>query len=203
MAVGLVGGIMPLRLAVALTPTPPQPSGPFYPATLPLDDDNDLTRVAGSPQPAEGLSTDLDGRLLDAGGNPIGGARIEIWQCDARGRYHHPRDRGKSTPDPNFQGHGHTLTDAQGRYRFRTIHPVPYPGRTPHIHAAVFLQGRQVLVTQIYVEGEAGNEADFLYRRIPDDKRSLVTAKFAPGSPGQARYRAGFDVVLGQTPDQT
>ena len=85
---------------------------------------------------------------------------MEIWQCDANGRYRHPRDRGDVEEDPNFQGFGHTVTDADGHYRFRTIRPVPYPGRTPHIHAAVIQEGARPFVTQIYVADEPLNLRD-------------------------------------------
>lgn len=182
-----------------LLATPPGPAGPFYPAEPPLEDDNDLTRVAGRDEMARGEITDLSGRLLDTNGNAIAGGRIEIWQCDANGRYHHPRDSGRAL-DPNFQGFGHAMTDAQGRYRFRTIKPVPYPGRTPHIHLAVFTRGREPLVTQLYVRGEPRNAGDFLFRRIPADQRERVTADFVPAARDRAVLEALFDVVLGVTP---
>lgn len=130
--------ISPLAVAKALLPgTPAQTAGPFYPPVLPLDDDADLTRVEGTPGQADGRITDLAGRVLDNSGRPLSGVRVEIWQCDANGRYRHPAERGSAPIDPCFQGHGRTVTDSLGRYWFRTIRPVPYPGRTPHIHAAV------------------------------------------------------------------
>lgn len=196
---GLLLPVVPFASSM-LKLTPEQMAGPFYPQEPPLDDDNDLTRIAGSPAKAAGQITDLSGRLLDVNGNPLPGLRIEIWQCDANGRYHHPRDRGDREPDPNFQGHGHTLTDAEGRYRFRTIRPVPYPGRTPHIHMAVFPQQADPFTYQLYVAGEPRNEGDFLYRRIPAELRDLVTADFIRSDAGGAELSASFDIVVGAAP---
>ena len=188
----------------ALVPTPRQSAGPFYPVEIPLDDDNDLTRVAGRIGQASGKLTDLSGRILDTNGQLLKGVRVEIWQCDANGRYRHPQERGDSPIDAHFQGHGHTTTDTQGRYRFRTIRPVPYPGRTPHIHAAVFLPGQHPFTTQIYVKDEPRNTADFLFNLIPDDKRHLVVADFAPSDSGdsEAKLTASFDLIIGATPAQ-
>lgn len=181
--------------AARLAPTPRQTAGPFYPVELPLDRDNDLTRVAGQTGRAKGEITNLSGRLLDVNGRALRGARIEIWQCDANGRYRHPRDSG-SPLDPNFQGFGHTITDTEGRYRFRTIRPVPYPGRTPHIHMAVFRHGDEPFVTQLYVKDEPRNSSDFLFNRIPPERRELVVAEFRPAG-GEAELQAVFDIVLG------
>ena len=175
--------------------TPRQSAGPFYPAELPLDDDNDLTRVAGQTGRARGAVTDLSGRLLDLNGRPLRNTRIEIWQCDANGRYHHPRDSRDTPLDRNFQGHGHTETDDTGRYRFRTIRPVPYPGRTPHIHIAVLTDHMPAFTTQLYIRNEPGNEHDFLFRSVAEEKRRLVTADFRPAS-GDSQFTAEFDIVL-------
>ena len=177
--------------------TPRQSAGPFYPAELPLDDDNDLIHVAGESAVARGQPADIQGRLLDRNGKPLHDLRIEIWQCDANGRYRHPRDPGRRAIDPGFQGFGHTVTDAQGRYRFLTIRPVPYPGRTPHIHVAVYPNGERPFVTQLYVAGEPRNADDFLYRRIPVEQRPLVTATFEPAASGQGGFSARWDIVLG------
>jgi len=187
-------------LAKALEPTPRQPAGPFYPAQLPLDDDNDLTRVAGHAARAKGVICDLSGAVVDVNGRPLASHRVEIWQCDANGRYRHPRDPGTTPLDPGFQGHGHALTDGDGRYRFRTIRPVAYPGRTPHIHVAVFPPGGPPFVTQLYVAGDPRNAEDFLYRRLPAERRHLVTVPFEASEGSEAELAARFDVVLGATP---
>lgn len=195
LAAGLAAAGMAPLAAAAEALTPRQSAGPFYPPDLPLDDDNDLVHVAGQSAPARGDFADLRGRLLDRNGRPIAGARIEIWQCDANGRYRHPGDPGRGEIDPGFQGIGHAVTDADGRYRFLTIRPVPYPGRTPHIHTAVFLPGERPFTTQLYVAGEPGNADDFLYRRIAPELRERVTAEFRPDPAGP--LRADWDLVLG------
>lgn len=202
---GLLGALpAPIRAAL-LSPTPRQTAGPFYPRhpdELPLDDDNDLTRVIGRGSPAKGRHTDLVGRVMDTNGRPLPSVRLEIWQCDANGRYHHPRDRRQAPRDEFFQGHGHTMTGSDGDYRFRTIRPVPYPGRTPHIHAAVFPAGREPLVTQIYVEGEPRNAEDFLFNRVPAERRSRVLAAFEPVDRPGVELEARFDLVIGATPSE-
>lgn len=181
----------------ALLGTPPAGAGPFYPESLPLDSDADLMRVAGRPAAASGDVTHLFGRLLDGGGDPIAGARIEIWQCDAGGVYHHSRDRRFSQLDNNFQGFGATVSQAGGEYRFRTIKPVPYPGRTPHIHFQVLAPGREVFVTQMYIAGHPMNADDILYRRIAAGDRDRVSVPFAPAPEIETgTLKASFDIVF-------
>lgn len=199
-ALATIAGLKPA--VAALLPTPPQSTGPFYPASLPLDADADLVQVAGRTEPAAGTILHLVGRVLDRDGRPVRGARVEIWQCDAFGVYHHPRDpRGPA--DPNFQGFGATAVAEDGAYRFRTIEPVPYPGRTPHIHFRILGPGFEPLTTQMYVEGQPLNERDFLWRRIADPRaRAAVTVPLLPApelEPDTKRpaKRAQFDIVLG------
>ena len=182
--------------ASQLTLTPSQMLGPFYPVTPPLHKDNDLTQVEGRSGRAVGDIADLYGKVVDMNGRPMAGVRVEIWQCDVNGRYRHPGDRQNVAEDPNFQGFGHTVTDDEGRYRFRTIRPVPYPGRTPHIHAAVFQEGAQPFVTQIYVAGEALNLRDGLFMRVPEALRPLLLAEFLPVEDPVATLAAQFDFVL-------
>ena len=176
--------------------TPGQATGPFYPVVPPLHKDNDLTQVEGRSGRAAGQISDLYGRVVEVDGRPVAGARVEIWQCDVNGRYRHPQDRQSVDEDPNFQGFGHTVTDADGQYRFRTIRPVPYPGRTPHIHAAVFRDDDVPFVTQIYVAGEPLNEGDFLFRRVPEHLRPLLEADFQPVDDAVSELAASFDFVL-------
>ena len=178
-------------LADDLPTTPRMTEGPFYPRTFPKDTDGDLRRVEGHSRPAEGTPLDLSGRILDRSGRPQVGARVEIWQCDALGQYHHVGD-AQSDGDPDFQGFGAVDTDADGRYRFKTIKPVPYPGRTPHIHFAVLEGERRRLVSQMFVEGDAGNARDFLYRDLGRDAK-LVTVKLEGAASG---LRGVFDIVL-------
>lgn len=194
-----VTAALPVGMAWAsLAATPRQSAGPFYPDQMPLDDDNDLTRMPEHDGVADGEISDVAGRVLDLNGRPLAGLRVEIWQCDANGRYRHSRDVGGMDPDPAFQGFGQVTTDAQGRYRFRTIRPVAYPGRTPHIHVAAFAGREPVLVTQLYVAGDPRNDGDFLFRRIPVEQRDLVSAAFeAVDVPGLA-YTAQWDIVIGR-----
>jgi protocatechuate 3,4-dioxygenase beta subunit len=191
--------MQPTAIAKTLMSTPPQSAGPFYPVTLPLDDDNDLTRVKETAGKAKGFVTNLSGKILDINNRPLDALRIEIWQCDANGRYRHPHERSQAAIDENFQGHGHTLTDANGQYHFRTIRPVPYPGRTPHIHIAVFPKGEPPFVTQLYIKNEPRNENDFLFQRVPADRRHLVVARFNDSQYPDSAFDASFNIILNRT----
>jgi len=172
-------------------PTPRMTEGPFYPNTLPKDSDADLTRVEGRAGIAQGKVLDVSGRVVDRSGKPRAGARVEIWQCDAQGQYHHVGEP-EGAGDANFQGFGAVVTDADGRYAFRTIRPVPYPGRTPHIHFTVVEGGRRRLTSQMFIEGEPGNERDGLYRRLGSDAR-LVTMKLENAGAG---LKGALDIVV-------
>src|SRR6266581_3538479 len=162
--------------AEALALTPPQTEGPFYPDHLPLDTDNDLIIVNDNLTPALGEVTWVSGRVLDARGDPIRNALVEIWQCDANGVYIHTGNfGGQSNKDKNFQGFGRFLTGSTGEYVFRTIKPVPYPGRTPHIHYKVKRNGKELLTTQCYIKGHPQNERDGVWKSFGDPKeRDLV-----------------------------
>jgi protocatechuate 3,4-dioxygenase beta subunit len=195
----------PGLFAEELVKTPPQTEGPFYPNKLPLDTDNDLIIVNDSITPAVGEVTHLSGRILDARGNPVKNALVEIWQVDAKAVYLHTADSGKKKRDENFQGFGRFLTGSSGEYYFRTIKPVPYPGRTPHIHFKVKKGGKELLTTQCYVKGEPGNERDGIYRAIKDAKqRESVTLDFARVKDSKiGELAAKFDIVLGFTPEDS
>ena len=178
-------------LADERPPTPRMTEGPFYPRSFPQDVDGDLTRVAGRERPADGTPLQVTGLIVDRSGRPRANARLEVWQCDAFGHYHHVGGPAESG-DANFQGFGAVTTDATGRYLFRTIKPVPYPGRTPHIHFAVLENGKRRLVSQMFVEGEPGNARDGIYRHLGSDAR-LVTLKLG----GSANALAGsLDIVI-------
>jgi len=147
-----VGGLalsawyVPGAFAQALIETPRQTEGPFYPDHLPLDRDNDLIVVGQSTTPAVGEVTHLSGRVLSRAGAPLRGVTVEIWQVDSRGVYlHSASGNTQAGRDPNFQGFGQFETGSSGEYRFRTIKPVAYPGRTPHIHVQVKRGGRELL----------------------------------------------------------
>ena len=186
--------------AAELIATPPQTEGPFYPLSLPLDADNDLVIVEGGPERAAGTILHLGGRVLDADGRPVRAARVEIWQCDAFGVYHHPGDRG-GPADAHFQGFGATTANDEGAWRFRTIEPVPYPGRTPHIHFKIAGPGFEPLTTQMYLADHPLNERDGLYRRLGEQAR-LVTVGLEPAPDLEPTVKSGakrglFDIVLG------
>jgi len=198
-AAAAIAGIDSRAALATLLTTPAQTPGPFYPKTLPLDADNDLVRVAGHAREAAGTITHLFGRVLDSDGRAIPNAQIEIWQCDSRGHYHHVDDGDPRLLDPDFQGYGKTVSAGDGSYRFRTIRPVPYPGRTPHIHVAVMTASGRRLVTQMYVAGEALNRRDPVLSQIRDPAaRAAVivpltaTAQFEPGA-----LAGTFDIVMG------
>ncbi len=174
----------------ARVPTPAQTEGPFYPVKIPADSDFDLLRN-GSATYARGQPAWVGGRVLDMQDKPVTGAQVEIWQCDEAGHYHHPGDGGKA--DAAFQGFGRVSVGADGQYRFRTIKPVAYRGRTPHIHVKVKLGNRELLTTQLYVSGDPGNERDFLWRNLGAEGRQAVTVPFVTGSDG---LRAEFPIVV-------
>ena len=176
--------------------TPRAAAGPFYPDLELLDDDNDLTRVKGIAGTAQGEITDLTGRILDRNGAPIKDAQVEIWQCDINGRYRHSRENANRDMDESFQGFGISHSDNNGLYRFRTIKPTHYPGRTPHIHFLVEIPGEHQLITQMYIDGESANQGDFLFNRMSDEQKRLASVAFEPDASSD-RLKAHFDIVLG------
>ena len=176
--------------APARRATPAQTEGPFYPLVFPKDSDYDLLRN-GELNYSNGQSSWLEGHVSDLAGKPVAGAQVEIWQCDHAGHYHHPGDGAKA--DNRFQGFGRVTVSAVGRYRFRTIRPVAYSGRTPHIHIKVKLGTRELVTTQLYVEGDPGNTRDFLWRNLSAADRAALTVPFAPGTDG---LRANFPIVV-------
>ena len=186
-----------------LTRTPKQTEGPFYPDKLPLDTDNDLLIINDSITSGVGEVTHLTGRILDAKGDPLRNAVIEIWQCDNSGAYLHTGSSNRDKADKNFQGFGRFTTGSTGEYYFRTIKPVPYPGRAPHIHIKVKKGGKELLTSQFYIKGHEGNSKDGIFRAIRDPKAlELITLDFTP-LPGSkiGELTAKGDVILGYTPE--
>jgi protocatechuate 3,4-dioxygenase beta subunit len=178
-------------LAADRTATPRMTEGPFYPRSFPKDTDGDLTRVAGKPAAAQGTVLDVSGRIVDRSGKPLAGAKLEVWQCDNQGHYHHVGDM-QPAGDPGFQGFGAVSTDADGRYAFRTIKPVPYSGRSPHIHFLVRDGSRSPLISQMFIEGGEGNERDFLYKHL-GGRAKLVTMRLESAG---ASLRGSLDIVV-------
>ena len=203
LAAGAAVFTAPGVFAEELVRTPPQTEGPFYPNRLPLDTDNDLLIINDEITPAVGTVTHLGGRILDSSGEPVRNALVEIWQVDNNGAYLHERSANHDARDRNFQGFGRFLTGSSGEYYFRTIKPVPYPGRTPHIHFAIKTKGREPFTTQCYIKGEPGNERDGILRSIRDPKaRESIIVEFAPVKQSRiGELAANFDVVLGFTPE--
>jgi protocatechuate 3,4-dioxygenase beta subunit len=188
---------------LSLVKTPRQTEGPFYPDKLPLDTDNDLLIVNDSITPAVGTVTHLSGRVLDVKGTPIKNALVEIWQCDNNGAYLHSRTGNRDQRDTNFQGFGRFLTASTGEYYFRTIKPVPYPGRTPHIHFKIKRGSKELLTTQCYIKGHPSNDRDGILRAIRNEKeRAAILIDFAPVRGSRiGEVAARFDIVLGVTPE--
>lgn len=176
--------VLPTPLAARIA-TPRQSEGPFYPRQSMrfADQDNDLVKIETAVRNAGGEIFVLKGQVLAPDGSPASGARVEIWQVDFNGRYLHTGERGTQPRDPNFQGFGSATANANGRYRFRTIKPVTYPGRTPHIHVKVFHGGRE-LTSQFYIDGHPLNERDSLWRRLSEAERQSVAMRFERSAGG-------------------
>jgi len=198
----------PGLFAEQLLSTPRLTKGPFYPDKLPLDRDNDLIVIGDSVTPAVGEITHLTGRIFTFTGEPIRNAVIEIWQCDANAVYLHTSDSGskQDQQDKHFQGYGKFVTNSKGEFRFRTIKPVPYPGRpSPHIHFKVSMGSRELLTSQIFVSDHQGQRSDGVFRGLRDAlDRELVQTEFKPIAESKiGELAANFDIVIGQTPSDS
>lgn len=183
-----LAALLPLGLwsrPAAARRTPSATEGPYYPTESMrfTDADNDLVSIKGGTALAKGEVIVLKGRVFDRDGKPAAGARVEIWQCDANGRYLHSADPRRGGYDTTFQGFGHVVTGDDGAYAFRTIKPVAYPGRTPHIHVKV-IDGSRELTTQFYIKGHPLNRGDWLFRRMPRAEREAVSMTFTAGTDG-------------------
>jgi protocatechuate 3,4-dioxygenase, beta subunit len=194
--------LLPVRNALAegLVATPPQTEGPFYPVAFPADMDNDLVQVRGQAAHAMGTVLHLEGRVINTGGPAAPGALVEIWQSDAQGLYDHPGQAGRERRDSAFQGYGRMLAGTDGRYSFRTLKPVAYPGRAPHIHVKVMTPEGRHLTSQFYLAGDPLNARDFVYRDAVRDPRQRERIEMrlqpAPGlEPGA--LATSMDIVVG------
>jgi protocatechuate 3,4-dioxygenase beta subunit len=176
----------------------PMTDGPFYPTRAwrdggPLagDWDADLTRTTRGARTlvARGEHLGLQCVVVDARGRIVDGAEVEIWQCDTLAHYSHPRvTREPGAFDEGFQGFGSGRSARDGAVAFRTIRPVPYPGRTPHIHVKLRHPGFGEYTSQLFVAGDPGNADDFLWRRVPAEDRAALEMKLerVPASSGLA-----------------
>jgi protocatechuate 3,4-dioxygenase beta subunit len=204
------GGLAAASLALPALASPRQPlremtEGPFYPPAAWrrdwFDQDADLSRVRqrdGSLRHARGEHLGLQLQVLDTDGRAVDGCELEIWQCDAQALYRHPR---QPTPaggfDPGFQGFGASRSDRDGRSVFRTIRPVPYPGRTPHIHLKLRHVNFGELSTQLFVDGDPGNARDFLWRRLPAADRDALALRLQPADTDNGLiWQAAHTVVV-------
>ena len=194
-AVALVAGA-PL---LAAEPTPSQTEGPLFPKKDQADKDLDMTRVQGRSEAALGEVIEISGQVLDEAGAPIAGALVDVWQANSHGRYDHERDPNPAPLDPNFQGWARLTTDAEGRYRVRTIKPGAYPvgegwSRPPHIHFKVAKRGFREVTTQMYFAGEPLNDVDRLWNSLSPGERGQLTVAFEDR--GGAAPTGNFDLVL-------
>jgi protocatechuate 3,4-dioxygenase beta subunit len=200
MAFGAVAFAAPRLFAEELIATPRLTEGPFYPDKLPLDTDNDLLIVNDAINPAIGEITHLTGRILNSRGQPIRNAFVEIWQVDNHGAYLHSGTGNRENRDANFQGYGRFLTDSKGQYYFRTIKPVPYPGRTPHIHFGISKNCRRVFTTQMLINGHPQNDRDGVVRGLDPLAMETILVDFKPVPDSKlGELTANFDIVLGMT----
>lgn len=183
---GAIGTLALTHPLAAAEPTPPAMEGPFYPTPRMRrpDVDNDLVRIIGAVRDAGGEVMTLRGRVTDTDGAPLADHRVEIWQCDMNGKYMHSADRQAVEFDPAFQGFGHDITGPDGSYSFRTIKPVAYPGRTPHIHVKVLNGDREILTTQFYIADHPANQRDMLFSLMSDAQAMAVSMIFTAGADG-------------------
>lgn len=163
--------------------TPRESSGPFYPLSYPLDQDNDLTFLKDKSQKAKGEIIYIKGVVQGENCEPVSKATIEIWQACATGRYNHPEDRNSAELDPNFQYFGKAITNERGEYGFKTIKPGSYPAswfwtRPPHIHFTVHSQKHTELTTQMYFSDEPLNSKDRLLQNHSKEEQDKCVVTF-------------------------
>jgi protocatechuate 3,4-dioxygenase, beta subunit len=202
--IGGMAGTVAARAASGskpLLPTPHEILGPYYPLQKPDDQDADLTLLRGRSRRAAGEIVEVIGKVLWRDGSPARGARIEVWQANAAGKYRHPHDPNAAPIDPDFQGYANMLTGQDGAFRLLTVKPGPYPARTgrlrtPHIHFD-FTTATYRLVTQMYFPGEPLNETDDLIAGMMASGRDpsrLIANALPPAATGAKRYE--WTVVL-------
>ena len=181
--------------AAEIAPTPAQTEGPFYPRVFPPTTTPTSRRSQGYAAPAQGTRLAFSGRVVTRDGNAHPAATVELWQCDVFGRYHHAGDDG-SPRDDGFQGYGVAITDADGRYAFKTIRPVAYGGRVPHLHLKVKTTGGATLTTQVYIAGDR-TDGDPVLAWSPRGTREQLTMTLSAGPGVGTGVLAGvFDIVL-------
>jgi protocatechuate 3,4-dioxygenase beta subunit len=191
-------------------------TGPVFGHSSVRPADADLTTNACTGAPPLGERIIVSGRVIEEDGRPLPNTLLEIWQCNAAGRYPHVRDTHDAPVDPNFLGAGRMLTDALGRYTFTTVKPGAYPWRNnynawrpAHIHFSLFGPAFLTrLVTQMYFPGDPLLPLDGIFMSIPDARaRERLIARFDPET-GRPHFALGyrFDIVLRgreETPQET
>ena len=179
--------------------TSPQILGPFYPLGKPSKG-GDLTQVEGRPGQAQGQVIHVGGRVLNQAGEPVRGAKMEIWQANSHGRYTHPNDTYDAPFDENFEGFAVIETDDDGYYNLKTIKPGAYPAgantmRPSHIHFDVWGKTER-LITQMYFAGDP-HHAEDRWLQSSNRQETIVMPMLDPldGMAPDAK-RIAFDIVL-------
>ena len=207
LVLAVLGLAAPAWLAAAGRPLAAMTEGPFYPperwrSRNPVNDsdwDHDLTRVqrGGQVLVARGEHLALQLRVVDTQGRAIDRAEVEIWQCDAMAQYRHPGVAAEpGRYDPGFQGFGAARSAADGTVAFRTIRPVAYPGRTPHIHVRLQHPSFGERISQLFLAGDPGNARDFLWRSLDAADRAALALALQPAADGQLRWTARHPLVV-------
>ena len=175
--------------------TAESPMGPFFPLSVPADSDADLTMIKGHSKRALGQVIEIRGRVLDMKGNPIGGARLDLWQANAAGRYAHPVDPATAPLDPDFQGFASIVSDSNGDWRLITIKPAGYDSpighRPPHIHFDIRGRAHRNVAQLYFPEDAEGNAKDLLYKALGEQAGTSVATRDSGNSNNYS-----WDVVL-------
>ena len=165
------------------TLSPKESSGPFYPLSFPIDQDNDLTYLNNKSLSAEGEIIYIKGLVQNESCEPISNALVEIWQACSTGRYNHPDDKNSAKIDSNFQYWGKAITNKDGVYGFKTIKPGSYPvnwfwTRPPHIHFTISSSEYSTFTTQMYFSGDPLNNKDWLLKKHTKAKQTQSVVSF-------------------------
>ena len=206
-ALGLAAGCAaalagPARAQATRTRLPELTEGPFYPPkrwrSLQTDWDSDLTRVCNGTQTlvAQGEHLGLDLQVLDTAGRAVDGVEFEIWRCDANAFYRHPNVPADPGMDKGFQGFGSAVTRADGTAAFRTIKPVVYPGRTPHIHIKLKHATFGEWTSQLFLAGDPANPHDGIWRRLGSQHQGALEMVLVPAQSDGLRWRVRHSVVV-------
>jgi|SRR5688572_14212129 protocatechuate 3,4-dioxygenase beta subunit len=182
-----------------------QMDGPFYPLTLPSEQDVDLTQLASGTGRAAGEVIEVTGQIRDAACRPLAGCIVEVWQADTHGRYAHPLDEARGRPlDANFQGYARMAAGKDGTYRFLTIKPGSYLAlgdwvRPPHIHFKIHAPFSPSLTTQMYFAGDPLNDKDLLQAPLSPEQRAGLQVAFDKAR-ADGVHTGRFDIVLAEGP---